>query len=101
VDEAWEVSLDLEWDLGDLVMSYERIRVLAEQQRRVELRQEVLGEVTAVYFDRLRARARLELGPEMGEVDRALLRLEIGELTARLDGLTGGRFAGDWDEGRL
>ena len=91
-DESWKVSLELEWDLGDLVMSYERIRVLAEQQRRVEQRQEVLEEVTAVYFDRLRTKAHLELGPTLEPTERALLKLQLQELTARLDGLTGGRF---------
>ena len=91
-DRTWDLTVELEWDLADLVMSYERIRVLSEQQRRMELRARVLEDVTAAYFDRQRARARLEFEPDLGPDDRLRLQLALREATARLDALTGGAF---------
>ncbi len=91
---GWDLSLDLEWDLGDLVMSYERIRILSEQQDRMELRARVLEEVTLRYFERQRARAELGAGdPDRDPAEATRLLLEIAEITAGLDALTGGEFS--------
>lgn len=90
-DATYRIRLD--WDLGDLVMSTERIRVLGEVQDLVELRDQVLAEVTSVYFDRRRLQVERELrGPvEPSREVRDDLRLQ--ELTARLDAATGGAFS--------
>jgi len=90
---GWQLSVELEWDLADLVTSYERIRTLSEQQRRMELRRKVLEDVTRCYFDRLRAVAEFELSPGLDPGARAALRLRIDELTAQLDAMTGGEFS--------
>ena len=92
-DAGWEVSVELEWDLADLVTSYERIRTLSEQQRRMELRRRVLEDVTRCYFDRLRTIAELDLTPDLDPATRAQLLLRIDELTAQLDAMTGGEFS--------
>ena len=97
-DTGWEVSVDLEWDLADLVTSYERIRTLSEQQRRMELRRRVLEDVTRCYFDRLRAIAEIELTPGLEPAARAQLRLRVDEITAQLDAMTGGEFSRMLDE---
>jgi hypothetical protein len=91
---GWDLSVDLEWDLGDLVMSYERIRILSEQQDRMELRARVLEEVTQRYFERQRARAEFAADdPERDPAEATRLLLEIAEITAGLDALTGGEFS--------
>jgi hypothetical protein len=56
VDQGWteELQVRLRWQLGDLVMSSERIRVLSEAQDVVKLRDQVLAEVTRAYFERRR-----------------------------------------------
>lgn len=85
--------LRLDWDLADLVMSSERIRVLDEVQDLVELRAEVLEQVTALYFERRRLQVERTL---QGPVDphRAVRdELRLRELTARIDALTGGAFS--------
>jgi len=90
---GWQLSLDLEWDLADLAMSYERIRVLAETQRRTELRARVLESVTGRYYERLAVKAQLEFDPPTDPVERVRLELEFERLTAELDGWTGGAFS--------
>jgi len=73
-------------------MSYERIRVLSEQQDRMELRARVLEEVTRLYFERQRIRAELSRVCEQDPGESTRLILELGEVTALLDALTGGEF---------
>lgn len=91
---GWDLTLDIEWDLGDLVMSYERIRVLSEQQDRMELRARVLEEVNRRYFDRQRVRAELAAaGPDHDPAEVTRLLLELAEISAGLDALTGGEFS--------
>jgi len=99
-DAGWELSVELQWDLADLVTSYERIRTLSEQQRRMELRQRVLEDVTRCYYDRLRAVAELEMTPDLEPLEREQLRIRIDELTAHLDAMTGGEYREMLDEPR-
>lgn len=93
LDQAITYRVRLDWDLGNLVMSSERIRVIGEAQDLAELRAEVLEAVTRLYFERRRLQVERYLdgpGAELRQAVRDELRLE--ELTARLDGLTGGAF---------
>ncbi|MEN0061792.1 MAG: hypothetical protein AAGA48_06545 [Myxococcota bacterium] len=93
LDRTASYRIRLDWDLGDLVMSSERIRVLNEAQDLVEFRDELLTEVTRLYFERRRLQVEQRLRPpvDVGQAAREALRLQ--ELTARLDALTGGAFA--------
>lgn len=90
---GWDLSLDLEWDLGDLVMSYERIRILSEQADRAQLRARVVDEATHLYYERQRLRVLLarESGME-DDGERIKIELDLRETTARLDAITGGEF---------
>jgi hypothetical protein len=53
----------------------------------------VLEEVTRVYFDRRELQVAMLLDPADTLEGRVALELELQELTARLDALTGGRFS--------
>jgi hypothetical protein len=82
-----DVDVVLRWDLGDVAYHPETIDVSKEAREVVELRDEVLDEVTQLYFDRQRVRLSLATAnPE----DAALLRLRLRELSAGLDSWTGG-----------
>jgi len=59
----------------------------------VQLRQDILEEVTRVYFERSRLRAEFKANPTDDAVLQAERELRIAELTARLDGYTGGWFS--------
>ena len=87
----WEAGAALTWDLGDVAYHPESIDVSREARARVALRDDVLDEVHQLYFERLRALAQLpRLAPEAPE--RIDLELRVAELTAALDGWTGGWF---------
>jgi hypothetical protein len=81
------------WDLGDLVMSNERIRMLNEAQDLARLREDVLSQVTKVYFERRRLQVAMELEPPQSVEAEAERQLEVLEMTAELDAMTGGRFS--------
>ena len=87
-----EVKLTLSWDLGDAVFHPEEIDVSREARSLIALRDDVLDEVTQLFFERLRVLARLEAAPpDSGE--RGLLALRATELAAGLDAWTGGAFS--------
>ena len=59
----------------------------------VQLRDDILDEVTKIYFQRLRVKMELQQSiPENG-VKREEKELRLQELTALLDALTGGYFS--------
>lgn len=91
--ETREVKLRLRWELADLVMSSERIRVLGEVQEVVKLRDKLLAEVTRLYFERRRLQVESLLAPKIDLVGRIRDELRLLELTANLDALTGGAFS--------
>jgi hypothetical protein len=97
-DDDFDVGVTLSWDLGDVRFHPEQIDVLRETRAVIALRDDVLDEVTQLYFERRRVLgelARLPGGPE-----RAALTGRADELAAGLDAWTGGWFsrrAGDAD----
>jgi hypothetical protein len=90
-NDAYQVQL--EWRLDKLVMSSERIRVIDQAQDLVKLRDRVLEEVTRLYFDRRELQVAMLLEPANTLEGRVAAELELQELTAHLDALTGGRFS--------
>jgi hypothetical protein len=81
------------WDLGDLILSNERIRLLNEVQDIARLREDVVAQVTKIYFERRQVQVELELKPPKTVEAEVFQRLKLEELTAELDGMTGGRFS--------
>jgi hypothetical protein len=90
-DFGWDVALS--WDLGDLVYSSEQTTIDSRSKLMVELREDILDQVTRLYFERRRIQAELAaagtLDPQM-KVDK---EMRVAELTALLDAFTGGEFS--------
>ncbi len=82
------VSALLRWDLGDVALHPESVDVSREARSVLELRDDVLDEVTQLYFDR--RRVVLELASDAPPAELARLRLRADELAAGLDAWTGG-----------
>jgi hypothetical protein len=85
-------SLVLAWDLGDLAYHPESIDVSHEAREVIELRDEVLDEVTQLYYERRRVLLSLRQGGA-DDAELARLRLRADELAAGLDAWTGGWFS--------
>ena len=78
------------WDLDQLIMSSERIRVINEAQDIAKLRDKVLSEVTRLYFERRRVQVEMLLSPKRDTMGQVKQQLRLMELTASVDALTGG-----------
>jgi len=86
------IDWDLKWDLGDLLFSSAQTSIDSREKLMVELREELVSEVTRLYFERRRLQMDLLfLKPQGKELLDAWIRVE--ELTAQIDGMTGGFFA--------
>ena len=87
-DTNYTIQADFKFD--ELLMSSDKIRVIRENARLVELRDDLLDEVTKLYFDRRRLQVRLLLSPAGSVEKRVQDQLRLQELTAQIDALTGG-----------
>lgn len=92
-DKNTNYEVQLEWRLDEMMMGPTRIQTIRETSRLVQLRDDILDEVTKVYFDRRRAQLDLVMSPPSDPKARAAKDLRLDELTANLDALTGGWFS--------
>lgn len=93
LDEGYTWGIQLKWELDRLIFDPDELKVCREAQRLAEQREEVLDQVTRVYFERRRMQILRFIQPPR-TVRAALFRdLALQRLTATLDGLTGGWFS--------
>jgi hypothetical protein len=88
--DTWRFDLEATWSLDRLVFDPEEVRVSRETQRVAARREQLLTEVAQLYYARRRLQVDELLDPAARPevaMDRALA---IEELSAVLDGLTGG-----------
>ncbi len=86
-DWAWSVSAT--WDLGELVWNNDQTSIDTRSRLMVQLRDDVLNEVTRLYFERKRLQAELLHSPPQGVMEKVEKELRFQELTADIDALTG------------
>jgi len=91
-DRNLDLDLTLSWDLGGLAYHPEEIDVLRESRAVIELRDDVLDEITQLYFERRRVLGQLAVSAPDDAETRALA-LRADELAAGLDAWTGGWFS--------
>ncbi|MFA5116192.1 MAG: hypothetical protein WC486_02820 [Candidatus Omnitrophota bacterium] len=85
-------SVSLSWELGDLIWSDAQTSIDVRSRLMVELRNDILDEITRIYFERRRLKAELN---NLVSSDNKITekRIRVQELTALLDGFTGGYFS--------
>jgi photosystem II stability/assembly factor-like uncharacterized protein len=88
---GWDVTLS--WDLGEIIWNEDQTNIDVRSRLMVELRDDILDEVIKVYFERMRVRAELDNLAIEDKRKRFEKELRLRELTAMLDGLTGGYFS--------
>jgi len=99
--DDYDLSVVLSWELGEVVYQPESIDVSREAREVIELRDEVLDELTQLYYGRRRAILDLEalertpprpISSPAQRLEAKRLRLHIDELGAAIDAWTGGWF---------
>jgi len=88
---SWDVTAS--WDLGDLIWNPYQKDIDVRSRLMVQLRDDVLDEITRTYFERRRLQIETHLSPPSGVEEEVEKELRIQELTADMDGLTGGYFS--------
>ena len=92
-DQDHTFGVVAKWDFDDLLMSYTHMRVISEGQDTVKLRDDIMEEVTSLYFERRRHQVEMLLSPARDLKAQVEDQLKLMELTAQLDAYTGGRFS--------
>jgi len=87
----WDVRLS--WDLGELIWNDDQTSIDVRSKLMVQLRGDILDEVTKLYFERLRVKIELDNLSIEDRKKRVDKELRFQELTASLDALTGGYFS--------
>jgi len=87
----WSVSLS--WDLGELIWNNDQTSIDVRSRLMVELRDDILDEVTKLYFERMRVKMEINNLAVEDNKKRPEKELKLQELTASLDALTGGYFS--------
>ena len=84
------LGFQFEWEFGDFLFNPDQVRISDEARDLVELRNDVLEEVTQFYFQRRQLQIDLLLSPAEELRERLRLELQLQEVTANIDYLTGG-----------
>lgn len=87
----WDISMS--WDLSELIWNDAQASIDVRSRLMVELRNDILDEVTKLYFERQRVKLELENLPIEDRRRRLDKEIKLKELTANLDALTGGYFS--------
>lgn len=90
-DTEWKTSIT--WDLGDLIWNDDQTSIDVRSKLMVQLRDDILDDVTRTFFERRRLQVELLTDPPSDPKTQLAKELRMQELTARLDGLTGGWFS--------
>ena len=89
--EGWDILLS--WDLADLVYNEHQTSIDVRSKLMAQLREEILNEVTRLYFERRRLQMKLAANEPIIETKKIDEELRLQELTASIDAMTGGAFS--------
>jgi len=87
---GWDMTFT--WDLNELIWNGDQTQIDVRSKLMVQLRDDVLDEVTSYYYERRKLQIELMSSPPSGIRGRLNKELRIQELASNLDALTGGYF---------
>ncbi|MBI2495944.1 MAG: hypothetical protein HYW10_05215, partial [Candidatus Omnitrophica bacterium] len=87
------LNLSVKWELGDLLWNDDQTSIDVRSKLMVQLRDDIVDEVTRIYFERRRLQVALLTDPPSDQQAMLEKELRLQELTALMDGLTGGYFS--------
>lgn len=88
---GWDVRAS--WDLGDLIWNNDQNNIDVRSRLMVQLRDDILNEVTHLYFERRKLQIEMLTNPPKNLQAQLDKELRFQELTAGIDALTGGWFS--------
>ena len=91
-DQSLKLGLGLTWDLAELIWNSDQIAIDTRSRYAAQLRQQILEDVTELYFERKRLLLEFQAHSTADPVLEQERFLRIEEISARLDALTGGYF---------
>ena len=86
-------GLTLSWDVANLIWDSHEDDVDTRSWLNTQLRINILDDINTIYFEHLRLRQALRNKSYKDENDHFAKELRLRELTASLDGYTGGYFS--------
>jgi len=86
-------NFDLSWDLSDFVWSSDQTSIDSRSRLTVQLRQDILEQVTYYYFERRKLKYELHYEPPQQSKEKFLKKLELERITAILDAFTNNYFS--------
>jgi len=89
-DKNWGWDVDFSWDLGKIIWNDDQTNIDVRSRLMVQLRNDVIDEVTKLYFERRRLQLELQANTPENENHKLKKQLRLDELTANIDGLTDG-----------
>lgn len=92
-DRSGSLSFGLTWDFADLFWNSDQTSIDVRSRLMVQLRHDLLEEVNRVYFERRRLLSEFAAHPSEDPLLSRERSLRLEELSAQLDGLTGGWFS--------
>jgi photosystem II stability/assembly factor-like uncharacterized protein len=85
-DKSWSISAT--WDLGELIWNNDQTSIDSRSRYAVQLRDDLLNEVTRLYFERRRLQVIMATSPTVDIRDSIENEIRLQELTAGIDALT-------------
>ena len=87
----WSVTAS--WNLGELIWNDDQTSIDARSRLMVQLRDDIINEVTRLYFERRRLQIELLTNPPKNLQTKLEKELRLQEFTAGIDALTGGHLS--------
>ena len=102
-EREWEdeVIVEMKWELGDFLYSKAQVDISDESAELAEFRNEVLEQVTQFYFQRRQFQVDLLLSPPEDLRERIRMEIQLQEMTANIDYLSGGYMTARINEARF
>jgi photosystem II stability/assembly factor-like uncharacterized protein len=88
---SWDISMT--WDMGEFIWNNDQTSIDVRSKLMVELRDDIMNEVTRTYFERRRLQIELFTSPPKDLKASLEKELRLQEMTADIDALTGNYFS--------
>ena len=92
-DRDSSIDFSVTWNLGELIWNNDQTSIDTRSKLMTELREDIVDRVTRTFYERRRLQLALLANPPTDHQMLLEKELRVEELTALIDGLTGGYFS--------